>query len=251
MSWIDAHCHPDSLADPEAALAEAEAAGVGHWILPGTEPSQWHQAGQRFSSDDRIRFAFGHHPWFLPETAPDLSALRNQLTQSSKVVALGEIGLDFFPADAARAQPAHQQDWFEAQLALAAEWKLPVIVHAVRSHDRILAALKRYPEVRGMVHAFLGPYEQARAYLDKGWYLSAGSLIFKSPKTLDAFARMPRDRLILETDAPDMRPVQAQQPNPLLDLLLVAERVAQVRGESLEVLRQQTRANVLDLFQKF
>lgn len=251
MTWIDAHCHPDGLADPEAALHEAEVAGIGHWLLPGTEPQQWQAAGQRFLSDPRIRLAFGHHPWFLPQSEPDLTSLRAILTQQPQCVAVGEIGLDFYVGSTPRPAPELQERWFEAQLALAAEWQLPVIVHSVKAHDRVLRLLKRYREVRGVVHAFLGPYEQACAYLDKGWYLGCGSLILKSAKTRDAFARMPAERILLETDAPDMRPAKPTHGNPLLDLLQVAQTLAQARSQSLDALMQQTSANVRRLFQNF
>ncbi|WP_108126448.1 TatD family hydrolase [Saccharospirillum mangrovi] len=248
--WIDAHCHPDGLADPDAALAEAEAAGIGHWILPGTEPQQWRNAGQRFESDPRIHLAVGHHPWFLPVTEPDVSELESELDRRPHWVALGEIGLDFHIASNA-AERQHQEDWFTAQLAVAAERQLPVIVHSVKAHDRVLSLLKRFPQVRGVIHAFLGPYEQALAFIDKGWCLGCGSLILKSPKTRDAFARLPADAILLETDAPDMRPHPALYANPLLDLLQTAEQLAQSRGVSLDQLKAQTATNVRRLFQKF
>lgn len=248
--WIDAHCHPDGLADPEAALDQAEAAGIGHWLLPGTEPQQWRQAGQRFASDPRLRFALGHHPWFLAATEPDLSELESELNQRSETLAVGEIGLDFHRASGER-ERRHQEAWFAAQMALAAERQLPVIVHSVKAHDRVLSALKRLPQVRGVVHAFVGPYEQAMAFVDKGWCLGCGSLIAKSPKTLDAFSRLPADAIVLETDAPDMRLAQAEHDNPLLDLLLTAHTLAQARGEPLEQLMTQTTTNVRQLFQFF
>ncbi|WP_108164493.1 TatD family hydrolase [Saccharospirillum sp. MSK14-1] len=251
MTWIDAHCHPDALSDPDGAFSEAQAAGIGQWILPGTEPQQWRAAGQRFSSDSRIRLAFGHHPWFLPNSEPDLSALQAMLSDYPPCIALGEIGLDFHQGKTPKAAPELQERWFEAQLAMAAEHRLPVIVHAVKAHDRVLALLKHYPDVRGVVHAFLGPYQQARAYLDKGWYLGCGSLILKSAKTREAFAQMPVDRILLETDAPDMRPMQPQHTNPLLDLLQTADCLAQARSISLAILMAHTSANVRQLFQKF
>lgn len=248
--WIDAHCHPDGLADPDAALDQAEAAGIGHWLLPGTEPQQWRLAGQRFASDPRLRFALGHHPWFLPTTQPDLSELESELNRRPQTVAVGEIGLDFHRANR-DPERRHQEAWFVAQLALAAERQLPVVVHSVKAHDRVLSALKRFPQLRGVVHAYLGPYEQAMAFVDKGWYLGCGSLILKSAKTLDAFARLPADAILLETDAPDMRPLQAEHDNPLLDLLQTAQKLALVRGESMDHLKTQTATNARQLFQFF
>lgn len=251
MTWIDAHCHPDGLAAADDALTQAQAAGIGHWILPGTEPQQWRDAGQRFYADPRLRLAFGHHPWFLPDTEPDLTALQAMLTAHPQCVALGEIGLDFYRGSTPRPDADLQERWFEAQLALAAQYGLPVIVHSVKAHDRVLRLINGYPDIQGVVHAFLGPYEQACAYLDKGWYLGCGSLILKSTKTRDAFARLPLERILLETDAPDMRPTQPHHSNPLLDLLQTAQCLAQARSLSLTELMTQTSANVRRLFQKF
>lgn len=232
MAWIDSHCHLDFLNDPPRDMARAEDAGIGHWLLPGTDPGQWHRARERFKSNSRVWLAFGHHPWYLPETEPALRSLSQALNGFPAVVALGEIGLDFHPGPPSRPTAEHQEAWFDSQLQLARELGLPVIVHSVKAHDRVLHYLKRYPDVTGVIHAFLGPYDQAMAFVDKGWYLGCGSLIFKSPKTLDAFKRIPVERLLLETDAPDMRPPRPVNDNPLLDLLQIGRKLAEARGIS-------------------
>lgn len=248
MPWIDSHCHLDFLPDPPNAMTRAEENGISHWVLPGTEPNQWRRAQQRFDRDARVSLAFGHHPWYLPESPADLEGLTRHLDGCPSAVAIGETGLDFYQGKPPRPPAERQEEWFESHLALASDLGLPVIVHSVKAHDRVLYYLKRYPDVRGVIHAFLGPYEQAMAFVDKGWKLGCGSLILKSAKTKDAFARLPAEGLLLETDAPDMRPVHPHHSVPLLDLLQTSEEVASARGISLEELMKLTESNARSLF---
>lgn len=248
MSWIDSHCHLDFLSDPANAMARAEDHGIRHWVLPGTDPNQWVRARERFERDRRVHLAFGHHPWYLPEHEPDMRGLRRQLEDASSVVALGETGLDFHNGPPKRPPADHQEAWFEAQLRVAQDRGLPVIVHSVKAHDRVLHYLKQFPDVTGVIHAFSGSYEQAMAYVDKGWYLGCGSLILKSGKTRDAFARIPLDHLMLETDAPDMRPRHPIHSNPLLDVLQTVDTLIEARGVDVDTLESRTNANTQALF---
>lgn len=260
MIGFDSHCHLDFLDDATQCMAGAEAADMGRWLVPGTAPDQWQKAHQQFSGDDSVLLAAGHHPWFLPESPPDAQSLETWLDQHSDCVAIGEIGLDFFRYHPHSAAAGHQFDWFMAQLAVASERRQPVIIHSVKAHDRILQGLKRYPKVVGVVHGFVGPYAQAQAYLDRGFYLGAGSVVFQSAKTLDAFARIPADRILVETDAPDQRvPEQyrtktgaseATTPdNPLLDWLSTLNRIAEARETDSTALGEQVRQNAASLFE--
>lgn len=248
MPWIDSHCHLDFLPDPPNAMVRAEENAIRHWVLPGTEPNQWLRAQRRFDRDPRVHLAFGHHPWYLPDQAADVGGLGRQLDECPNAVAIGETGLDFYNGRPRRPPAAHQEAWFAEHLRLAGERDLPVIIHAVKAHDRILHYLKQYPNVTGVVHAFSGPYEQAMAYVDKGWRLGCGSLILKSAKTRDAFARIPIEHLLLETDAPDMRPAAPVHAIPLLDLLQIADCLADARGMTDDDLMVQTSANARALF---
>lgn len=247
MTWIDSHCHLDFLYDPPGNMARAEATGIGRWLLPGTDPNQWHRVRQRFHNDARVRLAFGHHPWYLPEHPPRMDSLQHTLDDYPQAAAIGETGLDFYPGKPPRPPAEHQEAWFEAHLRLARERNLPVVVHSVKAHDRILHYLKNHPVVTGVIHAFSGPYEQAMAYVDKGWSLGCGSLILKSDKTLDAFARMPLEHVLMETDAPDMRPPNPTNENSLLDLHQISDRLARQRGISHDDLLKQTTRNASDL----
>ncbi|MEX2321716.1 MAG: TatD family hydrolase [Saccharospirillum sp.] len=259
MIGFDSHCHLDFLDDAPQCMADAETAGIARWLIPGTGPDQWRQAHQRFGQDDRVLLAAGHHPWFLPDSAPDIQSLESWLDQHSDSVAIGEIGLDFFRHHPRSAVAEHQFDWFMAQLAVSSECLQPVIIHSVKAHDRILQGLKRYPRVGGVVHGFVGPYAQAKAYLDRGFYLGAGSVVFQSAKTLDAFARIPAERILVETDAPDQRvpdqyrnaadPSDTGLPdNALLDWLSILKRIAAARQMDSAILTEQVCQNASSLF---
>lgn len=260
MIGFDSHCHLDFLDDAAQCMVGAEANGLGRWLVPGTEPAQWHKAYQQFSEDDRVLLAAGHHPWFLPGSPPDTQSLENWLEHHRDCVAVGEIGLDFFRHHPHSDAAEHQFNWFIAQLAVACERSQPVIIHSVKAHDRILQGLKRFPQVHGVVHGFVGPYAQAKAYLDRGFFLGAGSVVFRSAKTLDAFARIPADRILVETDAPDQRvpeqhrnkadSSQAITPdNPLLDWQSTLGRIAEAREVDSRSLEAQVHQNAALLFE--
>jgi TatD DNase family protein len=133
-------------------------------------------------------------------------------------------------------------------LAVANERQLPVIIHSVKAHDRILQGLKQSSDIRGVVHGFVGPYEQAMAYIDRGLYLGAGSVVFRSAKTLDSFARIPADRLLIETDTPDQRIPDNQRANALLDWLRILERIADARRIGARDLADRVLSNANALF---
>jgi TatD DNase family protein len=248
MSGFDSHCHVDFMPEALAAMADAEASGIGHWLVPGTEPKQWRQARQRFGQDARVHLGAGHHPWFLPDSPADTGPLVQWLDEQSDCVAIGEIGLDFFKHSRRSCAAEHQEAWFSAQLDLACERQLPVIIHSVKAHDRILHGLNRHSQVTGVVHGFVGPYVQAMAYIDRGLYLGAGSVVFRSDKTLDAFCRIPSDRILIETDAPDQRHPYPHSENALLDWHRTLERLAELRQLSATFLTEQVRRNARTLF---
>jgi TatD DNase family protein len=248
MNGFDSHCHLDFIDNASDLMADARKAGVSQWLVPGTEPEQWQQAHQMFCEDPRVKLGVGHHPWFLPESQPDTDQLNTWLDNHVDCIALGEIGLDFYRHNPRSSAADHQRDWFLAQLAVATERQLPVIIHSVKAHDRILQGLKHAKEVTGVVHGFVGPYEQAMAYIDRGLYLGAGSVVFRSAKTLDAFARIPADRLLIETDAPDQRIPDNQRANALLDWLRILERIADARRIGARDLADRVLSNANALF---
>ncbi|EAR09577.1 TatD family hydrolase [Reinekea blandensis] len=242
--WIDSHCHLNDLPEPETAWSQAVSGGIDRILIPGTHPEQWPQLRAMRSPQRPV--ALGTHPWFVQDPEREIEALRSALL-NDEVAVIGEIGLDFYRGGKARPTPELQMAVFESQLALAAEYGKPVILHAVKAHQEIIRLLKKYPSVYGVVHAFAGSYPLAQQYLDQGFYLGIGPQLMRSTKLQDTVRSMAGERILLETDAPFMA-LQKQAVNPLLDLLVVAESVAELRSLSLAELQQQVAANSLQCF---
>lgn len=209
----DSHCHldfPEFDEDRACMLERARAAGVRQFLVPGVRSAQWSRLRDLATQYVDWSYALGLHPYFIKEHVPaDLEALEQALTQSATKapIALGEIGLD-------ATLPEHdwQQTVFKRQVALAAHYRLPVILHHRKTLDVMLKLVKAANIRAGVIHAFSGSYEQAMAWIDQGFYLGVGAVITyeRARKTRDAIRRVPAEALLLETDSPDM-PVQGYQ----------------------------------------
>jgi TatD DNase family protein len=267
--WIDTHCHLDA---PEfgaghalAVQARALAAqrGVGLCVIPAvmrqnleTVRALAHRLGDAY--------ALGIHPLYVPQAADDdLEALDAALTEhrdDPRLVAVGEIGLDFFvPALCEPAMRERQERFYRAQLRLARKHGLPVILHVRRSADGLLRHLRELPTGGGIAHAFNGSAEQARAFTDMGFALGfGGAATFEPAKRLRALAAgLPLSALVLETDAPDIPPQwlyataaeraegRAQGLNTPAELPRIGAVIAGLRGMAPEELAAATRANAL------
>lgn len=214
MSLIDSHCHLDDTAfdaDRPAVLARAGRVGVTDLISVGTDPASWERQ-RRMRRDafpeaganplPRIRLAFGLHPWWARrvEPASALSALAT-LLEAERVVAIGEVGLDFA---AGMPVEATQRALFDAQLDLARTHDLPVILHARKSEDRLLWYLRRRPGLRGVVHGFVGSAQQAERFIEQGFMLGVGGAVThpRARRLRAVLAGVPADYLLLESDAP-------------------------------------------------
>lgn len=216
--WIDTHCHldaPEFGADHDMALQARELArerGVGRCVIPAVMRQNFdtvrllaHRLGDAY--------ALGIHPLYVPQAADeDLDALDAALTAhrgDPRLVAVGEIGLDFFvPALCEPAMRERQAFFYRAQLRLARQHGLPVIVHVRRSADAVLKHLRELPTGGGIAHAFNGSAEQAHAFIGQGFALGfGGASTFEPAKRLRALAaELPLSALVLETDAPDIPP---------------------------------------------
>ncbi|QIL83617.1 TatD family hydrolase [Diaphorobacter sp. HDW4A] len=212
--WIDTHCHLDEFvthggqADADAMRASARIAGVAHCVIPAVERNNWQasrEAAHRWSDS----YALGIHPLYTPRAAEgDLAALDEALNEArsdARLVAIGEIGLDFFLPGL---DPARQEHFYRAQLQLARRFDLPVILHVRRSADRLLKHLREVPVQGGIAHAFNGSLQQAEAFVAMGFKLGfGGALTFERALQLRRLAeQLPLDALVLETDAPDIPP---------------------------------------------
>lgn len=243
-SWVDSHCHldfPAFDADREAVLARARTAGVTDLVVPATRAAGW-DAILGLAGHAGVHAVLGLHPWWTAEHRPEhLEALRRHV-EAGKVVAIGECGLDF-SRDIDREQ---QRRWFAAQLELAAEHGLPVIVHAVRALDAVLAEIAAFPGLAGVIHGFAGSREQAERCMERGFMLGIGPMVARSEKLRDVVQAVPVESLLLETDAPD-RPLQGSRGEPM-HVAAVGEAVAGIKQMQPAALAEITSANARRLF---
>lgn len=249
MEIIDSHCHLDVVdfdADRDTVLADCRAQGVSRIVVPGIVAPGWDKLLQVCRQHKGLYPALGLHPVYVDEHgADDLKILEQCLVDASDVVAVGEIGLDFFLVDLDRQR---QIELFEAQLAIAQTAALPVILHVRKAHDQVVSILKRFRPKGGIVHAFNGSLEQAQQYIGLGFKLGFGGMItYERSRKLRSLAKqLPLESLVLETDAPDMsgQPCRGQRNSPqyLPQYLAV---LAEVRGEPAEHVAAVTTQNAM------
>ena len=215
MSWIDTHCHLDAGEfdpDRDAVWQRARAAGLAIAVLPAVKVAHFERV-RELAHALKLAYALGIHPLCVDEAGEqDLDALRDALARhrgDPRLVAVGEIGLDGFVD---RPTLAAQTPWFEAQLALARQYELPVILHVRRAVDAIIHRLRRVGVPGGIAHAFNGSRQQADQLIGLGFKLGfGGTLTYPGSRRIRALAaQLPIDALVLETDAPDIAPVWAR-----------------------------------------
>jgi TatD DNase family protein len=208
--WIDTHCHLDAAefaADADAVRTRALRAGVAHCVLPAVSAGNF-QAVRALAHRHGDSYALGIHPLFTGEAGDaDLEALERALAEhrdDPRLVAVGEIGLDYFVPGL---DPARQERFYREQLALARSHGLPVILHVRRSADALLKHL-RGSGVGGIAHAFNGSLQQAEAFVRLGFRLGfGGTVTYERAQQVRRLATgLPLEALVLETDSPDMPP---------------------------------------------
>jgi len=207
MEFIDTHCHIDFPAfddDRDTVLDHCTRLGVSTIVVPGVEAATWPRLLSICQHYTGLYPALGLHPMFIDSHGMgDVTALEAALAHHKNIIAIGEIGLDYQCRELDRQM---QQKYFDAQLAIARDAGLPVILHVRKAHDQVLQALKRTPVTGGIVHAFNASLEQAARYLSYGFKFGFGGMVTYPRSTrLQALAKaLPLDSLVLETDAPDM-----------------------------------------------
>jgi TatD DNase family protein len=260
QAWIDTHCHwdaPEFAPDRQAVLERAQAAGVAQIVVPTVQAADWASTQQLCRAASQP-YALGIHPLFTPNAAEaDLQRLHAALAEAKDdplLVAVGEIGLDFFVPglDAAR-----QQFFYVEQLKLARQYQLPVILHVRKSADQLLAGLRRVAVSGGIAHAFNGSRQQADAFIALGFALGfGGTLTYERALQIRRLAaELPETALVLETDAPDIPPQwlyktaaereagQGSGRNEPAELPRIAEHLAPLRGWTLAQTAALTSAN--------
>ena len=261
MHWTDSHCHLDAAEfalDRDAVRKAARAAGVQTCLIPAVQASNF-EAVRQLAHQYQDVYALGIHPMYTPQaTEADLQTLDQALRAHRSdpcLVAVGEIGLDGFVPGL---DMARQHLFYKAQLKLAQQHQLPVILHVRRSADLLLQGLRQHPVKGGIAHAFNGSLQQAKQFIAMGFKLGfGGALTFERANQLRWLATvLPLDALVLETDAPDIPPhwlyVTAEQRaqgtaqgrNAPHQLPRIAQVLADLRGLSLEEVARATSANV-------
>lgn len=259
--WIDSHCHldaPEFDTDRDAVVAAARTAGVGMMVIPAVAVAHF-EGVRQLAHRHGLAYALGLHPLWLDRAEDaDLDRLRQAMADhrdDPRLVAVGEIGLDHFVPGLDRAR---QERFYLAQLKIARDAGLPVILHVRRSADALLKGLRRIDVPGGIAHAFNGSVVQAMAFADRGFRLGfGGALTFDRALQIRALARdLPEAVPVLETDAPDIPPhwlyrTAAQRSagqssrNEPAELPRIAAELAALRGWTPEHTAAVTSANAV------
>lgn len=248
---IDSHCHLDAAdfaADRAAVLARARAAGVVAQIVPAVTASTFDALAALTTAEPDLHAGYGLHPMYLAEHRPEHLDLVRARLASGDAVAVGECGLDYFVDGL---DPEQQRRYFVAQVELAREFDLPLVLHARRAVDEVIATLRRIGGVRGVVHSYSGSEEQARQLWKLDFCLGIGGPVTydRAQRLRRLVATMPIEYLLLETDAPD-QPDQWHrgQRNEPSHLPTIAQTIAGLRGISVGEIASATSANARRVF---
>lgn len=249
MQLIDTHCHIDLhhfSHDFDTVLDGARRVGVIAQILPGVCQKWWNNLLDLCTREPDLFAAVGLHPMYLHLHHDKHLDMLEKVAKSGALVALGEVGLDYFIEDN---DPTAQQKLFEAQLIIAKRYNLPILLHVRKAHDQVLATIRRKKfSLGGIVHAYSGSLQQAEQYIKLGFKISfGGSLTYERAKKIRAIAKaLPLSAIVIETDSPDIPPAahhgERNLPEYLPQVLLA---LAELRPESIEKLASHTTANAM------
>ena len=248
---FDTHAHYDDKkfdADRREVLAAMPEKGVSLIVDPGCDGESSRAACALAQEFPFVYAAVGWHPEEWQSWNGESMALLRSLCAQPKVVAIGEIGLDYYWDTEHKAL---QKEMFERQLSLAIERKLPVIVHDREAHGDCLEIVMNYPEARGVFHCFSGSAEMAKELIRRGWYLGFdGPITYKNAaKAPVVIAACPVERILLETDSPYLAPVPNRgKRNDSRNLPFIAARVAEIKGMTIDQVAEVTLQNGKKLF---
>jgi TatD DNase family protein len=275
MRWIDTHCHldaPEFAPDRSEVRQRARDLGVSHCVIPAVEQGNF-DAVQALAYAQGDGYCLGIHPLYVKHAKTDdllsLQAKLQSCADDPHLVAVGEIGLDFFVSELTTSPLRElQEHFYHRQLKLARQFELPVVLHVRRSADRLLKHLRELgrggPAWSGIAHAFNGSEVQAREFIKLGFKLGfGGSVTYERALQLRHLAQtLPLESIVLETDAPDIPPHwlyttagdrqagAGQGRNEPSELPRIATVVAQLRGMSVEALAEATTANACQALPK-
>ena len=245
--YFDTHAHYDDEwfdDDREELLAALPGAGISLVLNNGCDLASSERTLDLAHRYDYIYAAVGWHPHSARDWNDESEALIRRWAADPKVVAIGEIGLDYH-YDLAWKETQHEV--FEAQLCLAEALGLPVVIHDREAHGDCMELIRRYPGVRGEFHCYSGSAEMAKEILNMGWYLGFNGAITMqgARRALETIAMMPTDRLLLETDCPYLAPMPRTEGrrNDSRRLSRVVEVIAEIRHTTPELVAKTTMEN--------
>lgn len=254
LQLIDAHTHLEMLeANTADVIAAAQVAGVSHMITIGCHPNDFDKVCTLARDHYPVVAAtLGVHPHEAKFYTDDVeSQIRSQSSQPY-IIGIGEIGLDYYYN---HSDPATQRQVFHRQMALAMELGLPVEIHSRDAEDDTAAELVQWKgKVKGLLHCFSGTQKLADKALEMGFYISlSGVVTFKNAETLrDVVKTLPLDRILVETDAPFLSPVPVRgKKNQPAYVVHTAQKVAEIKGISVEELQKTVEINIRTLFPKW
>ena len=255
---IDTHCHLDAAefdAERQVAAQPGGAGGVQCFVSPANDRPNAPVGREAAGPIAGGAYALGIHPLYVQRADDsDLDVLRDTIKQSlgdPRFVAIGEIGLDFFVPEISSGEPRERQErFYAAQLAMAAEFHLPVLLHVRRSQDILLKYLRRHGRIGGIAHAFNGSAQQAQAFIDQGFVLGmGGAMTYERALQIRRHAvEVDLAHLVLETDAPDIPPAWLHPPqrrNRPGELARIAGVLADLRGITVAQVAHATTANAM------
>ncbi len=238
--WIDTHIHLDAAeygGNQTMLIALARTAGVSGWVIPAVTPSNFAAVRRIAHETPGASYALGIHPLYVNSCSDDaLEQLQAELEihrHDPKLVAVGEIGLDYFAPNQTTEQLHKQQRFFTTQLKLAARYDLPVLLHVRRSVDHIAKYLRLHPVRSGIAHAFNGSAQQAQSLIDLNLCLGFGGAATygRALQIRERLTTVPASAIVLETDGPDIAPEWlSKQLNPPAALARIGQVLAYIRG---------------------
>lgn len=247
--FIDTHCHIDSSVSGDVYIKNAYSANVKGLIFSFCN-QDCYQAGIEFLDKyPDVFVSLGFHPEDADNiTDKDLHCLDEVLVSSSRIVAIGEIGLDYYWR---KDNKEKQRDLFQKQLDLAVKHQMPVVIHCRDAIQELYDILSQYKgKVKGVIHCFSGSYEMARAFIELGFVLGIGGVLtFKNSKLYQVVEKLPLSSIVLETDSPYLTPEPHRgEMNESKYIPLVAEKIAQIKGISLSEVEKITTDNAKRVF---
>jgi len=250
MELIDTHCHlfyDDLKNDLDIVLNRAQELGVNRFICVGTNMEDSRECLGLAETYENIYASVGVHPHDAKDAPEDYLDQIADLITFPKMIALGEIGLDYFRNIS---EPDIQQNVFREQLALAQRLQKPVIFHNRNADADVLKILSEFPDVTGVAHCFSSDLKTAKTFIDLGFYISfSGNLTYKNSHLPDVAKELPLEKLLVETDSPYLSPVPYRgKPNEPGRTRFVAEKLAEIHGVTLEIIAEKTTTNAESLF---